>query len=176
VSERSISLTDVARPWPLRSIIGATFGYLPILAAGALIVLTGYLVARITRAIVTNLLQAVGFDRLPRTLRIERVFAKRTASDVVGIAAAAVILAHAAIVALERLQLVALSQPLIGMINKIWLTLPAVALAVVFVLAGVIVGRIAEDKAFGADLEADLAVASPPLPRPEEAAEAQRFR
>jgi hypothetical protein len=33
-----------------------------------------------------------------------------------------------------------------------------------------------EDKAFGADLEADLAVASPPLPRPEEAAEAQRFR
>lgn len=127
---------------PLEGVVARVLALLPNLAAAALILVGGYLLARIARTVIANLLASVGFDRLPAKIGIERLLAKRTASDIIGLTVMVVILLHAAIAALEQLGLASLSLPIGLTIAQFWAMLPALALALIFIGVGLVIGRI----------------------------------
>lgn len=127
---------------PLEGVVARVLALLPNLAAAALILVGGYLLARIARTVIANLLAAVGFDHLPAKIGLERLLAKRTASDIIGVTAMVVILLHAAIAALEQLGLTSLSLPIGATIAQFWAMLPALALALIFIGVGLVIGRI----------------------------------
>lgn len=127
---------------PLEGVVARVLALLPNLAAAALILVGGYLLARIARTVIANLLASVGFDRLPAKIGIQRLLAQRTASDIIGVTVMVVILLHAAIAALEQLGLASLSLPIGATIAQFWAMLPALALALIFIGVGLVVGRL----------------------------------
>lgn len=128
---------------PLEGVLAQILALLPKLAAAAVIVVAGWVLARVARTVLSNLLASVGFDRLPGKVGLSGLFAARPASDVVGVAAMVIILLHAGIAALNQLGLESLSLPIGLTIAQFWAMLPALALALLFVAAGVVVGRLA---------------------------------
>lgn len=130
---------------PLNNAIDTVVGALPSVVVAAVIAGIGWILGRIVRAVVRNLLEAVGFDGLTERIHIRAIFGKRSPSDVVGIIAMAFIVLQAAIAALGELGLETLSVPLTDMMGQFWTLLPALLVAAVIVGVGVVVGRIAGD-------------------------------
>lgn len=127
---------------PLQNALDKVVGFLPDLAIAALIIIGGYVLGKIARTVVSNLLSSAGFDKLPEKARLDRLFEKTTASAFVGLVLMWFVLIQAIITALDRLGLEALSEPLTGMIGQFWDMLPSIAIAVLIVVAGVVVGRV----------------------------------
>ena len=130
---------------PLSNMLNQALMLLPALGVAALILLGGYILGRLARAVVKNLLQSLGFDRLMDRMRLKRLFQQRTPSDVAGLAAMVFILLHALIAACHRLGLETLSGPLTAMIDKFWSLLPSLFVSVIILAVGVVAARIVRD-------------------------------
>lgn len=118
---------------------------LPQVGLAALLMVSGYVLGRIARATVDNLLDSAGFNKLVEKAKLSRVFGERKASDVAGIIAMVFIILQLAIAALNEVELTTLSGPLTRMMAQFWNALPSVALAAVIVAAGVIAARIVRE-------------------------------
>jgi hypothetical protein len=125
---------------PLREAIAEVVGFLPALAVAGLIIMGGYLLARLARAVVRNFLQSVGFDDLMPRLGLERVFVRNRASDVAGVVMMAFILIQAGIAALNQMHLRTLADPLSGAMTRFWMVLPDLAVSALIVVAGIVAG------------------------------------
>lgn len=131
---------------PLRNVLDTVLAALPAVAMAAVVLLVGYIAGKIARTVISNLLRSVGFDELTnKTLRLEQVFHKRAASDVVGLVIMAFIVLQALIAALDRLALGTLSAPLAEMMAQFWNVLPAILTAALLIAVAVVVGRIVRD-------------------------------
>lgn len=127
---------------PLRNAVDQIVGLLPSLGAAALLVVGGWILGRIVRAILSNLLQSVGFDQLVERTGFSSIFGELGPSKVVGIVAMAFVVLQAAIAALDRVGLNTLSEPLTLMMTRFWATLPTIAVAALIVGLGIVVGRL----------------------------------
>ena len=127
---------------PLSNAINSLVGLLPVLAVAALIGFGGWVFSRVVRALVTNLLESVGFDKLVARLHLAGLFGSSTPSKVAGWLAMAFVLIQTAIATLDQLGLQTLSGPLTAMMARFWLILPALAVSVLFVVLGVFLGRL----------------------------------
>ncbi len=136
----ALRITPLAQP--LNLAMTRIIGVIPSFGFAALILIAGYVLARIVRVIVHNLLDSLGFNRLIDRLGVARVFGTTKPSAVVGMIAAAFILFQAGIAALNEVGLVTLSAPLTAMMSRFWLVLPDVAVSVLTVILGVFLGRI----------------------------------
>lgn len=134
---------------PMRNMLGTVVQLLPALAVSALILLAGYVLGRLARTVLQNLLHSFGFDALPARVGLEKVFEKRAPSDVVGLVAMTFILIHAFIAAFDELGLAALSAPLRSAVDQFWALLPSLMVAALIVAAGVIAGRVVRSVAAG---------------------------
>jgi hypothetical protein len=137
------SLEFVPLSRPLRDSLDRVIGLLPALCAAALILAGGYLLARLTRKVVTSLLEASGFDRLVRRIDIGRTLERIHPSAMVGFAAMVFVLAEAAIAALNQLGLVGMSAPLTAAVTQVGAALPYLGLAILIMAIGHFVGRFA---------------------------------
>ncbi|MFV8755446.1 mechanosensitive ion channel [Nannocystaceae bacterium ST9] len=127
---------------PLSNAIDSLMALLPAIGIAALIGVGGYVLAKIVRTIVSNLLESLGFDRLVARLKLSGLFGNSTPSKVAGWLVMAFVLMQTAIAALHRLGLETLSGPLTGMMERFWAVLPALVVSVLFVVVGVFVGRL----------------------------------
>lgn len=127
---------------PLTNALDSLMALLPAIGIAALIGVGGYVLAKIIRTIVTNLLESLGFDRLVARLRLSGMFGSTTPSKVAGWLVMAFVLIQTAIAALHRLGLETLSVPLTGMMARFWDMLPSLIVSVLFVIVGVFVGRL----------------------------------
>jgi hypothetical protein len=130
---------------PLRNAIDEVVGLLPALALAVLLIAAGYVLGRIVRAIVRNLLQSVGFDRVAARVGFDKLTGKTSPSDVMGIIALVFIMFHAIVAALTELGLDALSGPLTAMMAQFWTILPSLAVSTLIVVFGVVVGGMIRD-------------------------------
>ena len=128
---------------PLRQALEKMTDFLPALGAAALIMLGGYLLGRIGRLVVRNLLEAAGFNRLMTRLQLDKPFKKTTPAQAMGQLTMIFFLVQAGIAALNQLELRTLSNPLTGMMTKLYTALPALGLAVILVGVGILAGRLA---------------------------------
>lgn len=145
---------------PVQGLVTDVVSFLPNLLSAALIFIVGYFVARIVRDIVTNLLASTGLDRLanrvgyradssPSTFVPPNPNATApsvpTLSRLIGTVVFALILIPVTITALDTLQLDALSQPAIAMLNQVLDAIPRIFAAAILLAIAYFVARLIAD-------------------------------
>ena len=133
---------------PVQGLLNEILSFLPNLFAAALILGIGWFVATIVRRIVTNLLAAIGTDRLAERVGIRRALGAQQLSGLLGLVVYVLILLPVLVAALNALQLDAVTAPISNMLNQFLAAIPnifaaVVLLAITFVVAHVIARLVA---------------------------------
>jgi hypothetical protein len=127
---------------PVQGMVDKAISFLPNLAAAALILVVGWFVATIVRRILTNLLAAVGLDRLGAQVGLAQALGNQRLSDLVGLVAYILILLPVITAALDALQLEAITRPVSIMLTSILAALPNIFAAVLLLVIAYVVGRV----------------------------------
>ncbi|MBD0267577.1 MAG: mechanosensitive ion channel [Cyanobacteria bacterium Co-bin8] len=136
---------------PVETLINRFLLAIPNIITAGLILLLGWLVARIVRGVVTNFLAAVGADRVGTRLGLKSSSQTGVAlSNLVGTIAYILVLIPAAIAALNELDIVAISGPAISMLERVLFAIPQILTAGLVLVLFYLVGR------FVADLVSDV--------------------
>ncbi|MGB7247697.1 MAG: mechanosensitive ion channel [Phormidesmis sp.] len=129
---------------PVQSLIDQFLAAIPKILLAALIAIGGWLLAKIVRGIVTNLLAASGVDNIGRRLGLSSSSATGSGVSISGLAGTIVyvaILIPVAIAALEELDIQAVSVPAISMLNQILDFLPLLLAAGVVLTVFYFIGK-----------------------------------
>jgi len=126
---------------PVQGMITKMLSFLPDIFAAGLMLMIGWVIARVVQRIVTNLLAAVGADRLSEQVGLASVLGKQRLSGLLGLVVYVLILVPALIATLNALALDAITQPAANMLNAILMALPAIFGATVMVTIAYVVGR-----------------------------------
>ncbi|MGH2543706.1 MAG: mechanosensitive ion channel [Ardenticatenaceae bacterium] len=147
---------------PVEEMVGDILAFLPNLLSAAIILIVGYFVARIVRDIVTNLLATTGIDGLAERVGMGRASTETmtvraggatttqadspvTLSRLIGTVVFALILIPVAIAALDALNLEALSEPAIGMLNQVLEAIPNIFAAGILLAIAYFAARLIAD-------------------------------
>ncbi|MGC1310192.1 MAG: mechanosensitive ion channel [Phormidesmis sp.] len=129
---------------PVQNLIDQFFAAIPQILTAALIFAAGWVLAKIARSIVTNLLMATGVDNLGTRLGLSRSSTPGSGISLSGLAGTIVyvfILVPIAITALQELGIEAISTPAIAMLNQILVFLPLLLAAGVVLAVFYFIGR-----------------------------------
>ncbi|MEE8163503.1 MAG: mechanosensitive ion channel, partial [Anaerolineae bacterium] len=127
---------------PVQGMTNKVLGFLPNIFAAGLILVVGWFIARIVQRIVTNLLAAIGADRLSEQVGLATVLGKQRLSGLLGLVVYVLILIPVLIAALNALALEAITRPAANMLNTILGALPAIFAASLVVTIAYLVGRV----------------------------------
>jgi hypothetical protein len=111
---------------PVQGLVNEILAFLPNLLGALLILFIGWLVARIVRQIVTNLLAGMGIDRLGDRTGVSNALGKVSLAKLIGTIVYILILIPVAIAALNALNIPAVSQPAAEMLTNLLNALPAI--------------------------------------------------
>jgi hypothetical protein len=124
---------------PFTNVIDDILGYLPSILAASVVAIIGWFLAKIIRNVVTNLLKAIGTDKLGQRAGIPD---ERSLSEILGTILYVVILILVIIQALDLLNIDAISDPINSVLASILAAIPAILGAVVILILAYFVGRI----------------------------------
>jgi hypothetical protein len=127
---------------PVQTMLNKILVFLPNLFTAALIGLVGWLIARFIQKVVTNLLEAVGADRLSEKVHLAPVLGKQKLSGVLGLIVYILVLIPILVAALQTLKLEAVTQPASRMLEMILAALPNIFAAALILVISYIIGRI----------------------------------
>lgn len=127
---------------PVRSMIDKFLVYLPNLFAAGVILLVGWLVARILRRVIASGLAAVGTDRLSEQVGLRRALGQQSLSELVGLLVYILILVPVIVAGLNALELDAVTAPASEMLNAFLAAIPKLFAAGLVLAIAWIVGRI----------------------------------
>ncbi|MGH2377960.1 MAG: mechanosensitive ion channel [Candidatus Limnocylindria bacterium] len=133
---------------PVQGAIDEVLRFLPNVFAAGLILLIGWLVARIAQRITAGVLAGVGVDRVADQAGAGRLLGEQRLSGLLGLLVYALILIPTLIAALDALRLTALTAPAINMLDVILGAVPsifgtAIVLTLAYVLGRVVAGLVA---------------------------------
>ena len=127
---------------PVQQMMTKIIGFLPNLFAAALIMLIGWLGARIVQQVVANVLDATGINNFGRRVGLETGLGIESLSGLAGTLSYAAILILAAIAALESLNFEAISGPASSMLSGVLAAVPSILVAGGILLIGYLVARL----------------------------------
>lgn len=127
---------------PVKGMTNTLLGFVPNLFAAGLILLIGYFVAGIVQRIVTNVLAAVGTDRLSDRVGLSNILGGQHISQVLGLIVYVLIFIPVIIGALNALALEAITRPASNMLDTILGILPNLFGATLIVTVAFVVGRV----------------------------------
>jgi hypothetical protein len=130
---------------PVQAMVNDILGILPNILGAALILVAGWLVARIIRQIVTNLLAGMGIDRIGRSTATTTAGAADTGvrlSNVIGMIVFVLILIPIIIAALNVLDIPAIANPAANMLTNFLNALPNIFAAFLLLAIAYFVARI----------------------------------
>ncbi|MBE9181937.1 mechanosensitive ion channel [Oculatella sp. LEGE 06141] len=130
---------------PVQQLLNEILSILPNIFAAILIGAAGWLIAQVVRRIVTNFLAATGTDRIGARFGLGQTAGSNSLSWIVGTIVYILILIPTAIAALNALQIQAISQPAIAMLNQILNALPAIFTAAVILIIAYVIGHFLAD-------------------------------
>ncbi len=125
---------------PVQGMINQILGFIPNLFAAALILLIGWFAARVLRRIVTSLLAAVGVDRLGQ--RVGLSSGEQRLSSLLGLVVYVLVLIPVIVAALNALNIAAVTQPAMNMLNNILLAIPNIFAAGVVLFLSYLLARV----------------------------------
>ncbi|WP_425286542.1 mechanosensitive ion channel [Bacillus amyloliquefaciens] len=126
---------------PFTNMIQSVLSFTPKLFAAALIVLIGWLVARLVRDIVTNFLASIGTERLAARMGLSIYLKDTSLSAIIGTIVYVLIFIPVIISALDRLDIVGISEPASAMLNTVFTMLPNIIIGIVLIIAGIWIGK-----------------------------------
>lgn len=126
---------------PVQNLLNDILAALPRILKAVLIGVIGWLIARVVRGIVTNLLSATGVDRIGVRFGLRRTTGSQSLSWLLGTIVYVLILIPTAIAALDTLQIEAISVPAIAMLNQILSAIPQIFTAALILIIAYVVGR-----------------------------------
>ena len=126
---------------PVNNLLNQILAAIPKILEALLIGFVGWLLAQVVQRIVTNLLAAAGADSLGARFGISRTSGGQSLSWIVGTIVYVLILIPTAIAALNALDIQAISQPAIAMLNDILTALPKIFTAAVIIAVAYLLGR-----------------------------------
>ena len=127
---------------PVQQMMAKIIGFLPNLFAAALIMLIGWLGARIVQQVITNVLDATGINNFGRRVGLAAGLGIESLSGLAGTLSYAVILIFAAVAALESLNFEAISDPASSMLEGVLAAVPSILVAGGILLIGYLVARL----------------------------------
>lgn len=127
---------------PVQGMTDKVLSFLPNLLGAGLLLLVGWFVARIVQRIATNLLMAVGVDRLAERVGITQILGTQTLSGVLGVVSYVLVLIPVLIASLNALRLEAVTDPASNMLNIVLAAIPSVFAAGIVMVFAYIVGRL----------------------------------
>ena len=130
---------------PVEGLINSFLQAIPRIVTAGIILAIGWVIARIVRGVVTNLLIATGADQLGRRLGLQSGTSGVSLSSLAGTLAYVLVLIPAVVAALTELDIEAISAPAIGMLEQILTAIPQVIMAGVVIAAAYFVGRLVAD-------------------------------
>ena len=130
---------------PVEEMVGKALAFLPNLLLAAVILGVGYVVAKLIRQIVTNLLAAVGVDALGRKVLGETDVSSVSLSRLLGYVVFVLVLIPVVISALQALELEALTQPAQDMLQQVLAAIPKLFAAAIVLLVFYFVGKLLAD-------------------------------
>ncbi|MDO9227800.1 MAG: mechanosensitive ion channel [Pseudomonadota bacterium] len=125
---------------PVRNMVNETLTMLPNILAAAVIVIAGWLVAKILRGLVSNLLAAIGADKLGESAGMK---GSVEISRLVGSLVFILVFVPALIAALDALQISAISGPATDMLGMIMMSIPNIFAAALILFVTWYVARFA---------------------------------
>ncbi|MDY6939298.1 MAG: mechanosensitive ion channel [Cyanobacteriota bacterium] len=111
---------------PVQNLLNDLLSALPRILEAVIIGTIGWFVARIVRGIVTNLLSATGVDRIGQRVGLNSTNGGTSLSGIAGTIVYVLVLVPTAIAALEALQIEAISDPAIAMLNQVLEYIPRI--------------------------------------------------
>ena len=126
---------------PVNNLLNQILAAIPKILEAVLIGFVGWLLAMVVRRIVTNLLAAAGADGLGARFGISRTSGGQSLSWIVGTIVYVLILIPTAIAALNALDVQAISQPAVAMLNDILSAVPKIFTAALILAVAYILGR-----------------------------------
>ncbi|MEG4498603.1 mechanosensitive ion channel [Microcoleus sp. F10-C6] len=126
---------------PVNNLLNQILAAIPKILEAVLIGFVGWLLAMVVRRIVTNLLAAAGADSLGARFGISRTSGGQSVSWIVGTIVYVLILIPTAIAALNALDIQAISQPAVAMLNDILTAVPKIFTAALILVLAYILGR-----------------------------------
>ena len=126
---------------PVQNLLNEILAALPKILKAVLIGVVGWVIARIVRGIVTNLLTAAGADRLGARFGLSRSSGGQSLSWIIGTIVYVLILIPTATAALDALQIPSISGPATAMLNQILNALPQIFTAVLILVAAYVIGK-----------------------------------
>src|SRR3990172_2044143 len=120
---------------PVEGMVNEILGALPNILGAAIVLIVGWIAARIVRQIVTNLLAGAGVDRLGDRTGVAAALGEQKLSGILGTVVYVLILIPVVIAALNSLEIEAVSGPASQMLGSVLQAVPAIFAA--FLLIGV---------------------------------------
>lgn len=127
---------------PIREMFTKAIGFLPNLFSAMVILLIGWIAAKVVKDIVSNLLISAGVDAGAERLGFGRILAGTRVSQILGYLVYFFILIPAVVTALDVLQLRALSEPITVQLTRILNAVPSLIYAAILVVAGYVVAQL----------------------------------
>jgi hypothetical protein len=127
---------------PVQDMVNKVLDFLPNLFAAGLLLLVGWFVAKLVQRIVTNLLEAVGLDRLSERVGLESAIGEQSLSGLIGLLVFILILIPVVIASLNALQLEALTAPASNMLNEFLGALPNIFAAALLLIITYVIARL----------------------------------
>ncbi|WP_163102452.1 mechanosensitive ion channel [Peribacillus alkalitolerans] len=126
---------------PFTGMLHDILAFIPNLIGAALILFIGWFVAKLVRDIITNFLQSVGIEKFVQRMGLGKLIEGTSLSSIIGNIVFVLILIPVVIAALERLNIEGISEPAIAMLNDILTMIPNIIIAILFILAGLWIGK-----------------------------------
>ena len=134
-----LGLENVALP--ITSMVSQFLNFIPNIIASVIILLVGVFVANIIRQLLTPVLRKLNIDRIQEKAGL-KVGEGSTVSSMISYIVYILILIPVIIAALQVLNITAITQPAVAMLNKIVLFLPNIFVAIGIVAVGVFIANI----------------------------------
>lgn len=130
---------------PVQNLLDQILSALPKILTAIIIGAVGWLIARVVRGIVTNLLAATGVDHLGRRFGLSRPAGGLSLSSLIGTIVYVLVLIPTAIAALNALEIQAISAPAISMLEQILDAIPLIFTAALVLVVFYVIGRFVAD-------------------------------
>jgi hypothetical protein len=130
---------------PVQNLLNDILTALPNILKAVIIAAVGWLLAKVVRGIVTNLLSATGADRLGQQFGLGRGGRGQSLSWLIGTIVYILILIPTAVAALQALQIEAISAPAVNMLDQILAALPKIFTASLILIAAYVIGKFIAD-------------------------------
>lgn len=127
---------------PILEMLRKIWGYLPNVLGAVIVLIVGFLIARLIRSLLIPVFDKIRIDKLQERLGVE-VSDQNKLSSTLAYIVYVLILIPVIIIALQVLKINAVSEPAINMLNIIFSFIPKIIGAALIILIGVLIARFA---------------------------------